>query len=111
MHIVAGSDITARVLAKAHRNGESLREARSSADPSSEVFIDGMWDNAERARERWEPGVTWEWWTTASRDAALAAYIAALECSEIDGHAAAAARQFQTWFATPPEGPAVDPGL
>jgi hypothetical protein len=55
------------------------------------TFINGMRERADQARERWQPGVTWEWWTTASRSAALAAYIAALESSDIDEQAVAAA--------------------
>jgi len=100
MHLVADSDITARVLAKAQRYGERLREARASADPRSAVFVDGMREMADQARDRWQPGATWGWWTTAPRDAALAAYIAALEFSDVDEQAAAAARQLQTWFTT-----------
>jgi hypothetical protein len=102
MHTVAVSGLTARVLAKAHRGGESLRDAQASADPRSAVFINGMRDRAASAKERWQPGVTWEWWMTASRKDALAAYIASLECSEIDEEAAGAAHQFRTWFATCP---------
>lgn len=96
----ADSGITARALAKAQRNGERLREARASADPRSVVLINGMREIADRARERWQPGVTWEWWTTAPREAALAAYTAALEFSEVDEQAAVAADQLRTWFTT-----------
>ena len=92
MQLVADSDVTARVLAKARRDGEQLREARASADRRSVTVINGMRDRADQASERWQPGVTWEWWTTASRSSALAAYIAALESSEIDGQASTPTR-------------------
>ena len=104
MHLVSDSEITARVLAKARRNGNQLREARASADPRSVLFINGMRNRADQAKERWLPGLDWKWWTTASRSAALAAYIAALESSDIDEQAVAAADQFRAWFTTPPNG-------
>ena len=100
MHVVADSEMTARILAKARMDGDQLREARASADPRSATFVDGMRDRANQARERWQPGTTWEWWSTASRGDALKAYIAALECSEMDEQAAVAADQFRTWFMT-----------
>lgn len=99
MHLLVNSPMTARVLAKAHRDGESLRDARASTDPRSAVFIDGMRDRAEKLRERWQPGLTEEWWTTASRGEAMDAYVAALDGYEIDEHAARAADQFRAWFA------------
>ena len=102
MRLVADSEITARAFTKARKNGGQLREARASADPRSVTFTNGMRDRADQAKERWQPGVTWEWWTTASRSSALAAYIAALESSGIDEQAAVAADQFRAWFTTRP---------
>ena len=67
MDVVANSEMTARILAKARRDGDQLRETRASSDPRSVTFVNGMRDRADRARERWHPGTTREWWSAASR--------------------------------------------
>jgi hypothetical protein len=42
MHLVADSEMTDRILAKAKRNGKQLRESCANADPRSATFINGM---------------------------------------------------------------------
>jgi hypothetical protein len=101
MRQVIESGLTDRVLAKARRRGESLRDAKASTDPRADVFINGTRDTAEQARKHWLAGISRQWWTTASRQAALNAYIAALEFSEVDEQAAAVADKVRRWFASP----------
>lgn len=71
--------MTERMLAKARFRRRQLDEARDSADPEAHNFIDGMNEVIALARIKWQPGTDLQWWTTASRNAALTAYVSAHE--------------------------------
>lgn len=100
MRLVADSDMTERMLAKARLRRRQLDEARDSADPDAHNFIDGMNEMIALARIKWQPGTDLQWWTTATRNAAVTAYVSAHEFSEIDPDAGAAADQMRAWFKT-----------
>lgn len=100
MRLVADSDMSERMLAKARLRRRRLDEARHSADPNVHNYIDGMNEVIAEARIKWQPGTDLLWWTTASRSAAVTAYVSAHEFSEIDPDAGAAASQMRAWFKT-----------
>lgn len=100
MRLVADSDLTERMLEKARVRRDRLEDARQSAHPRAHVYIDGMREVTAAARLKWAPGTDLNWWTTATRNAALQAYVSAHEFSEVDPEAKAAAQQMRVWFET-----------
>lgn len=98
MRLVADSDLTELLLEKARVRRDRLADARQSAHPRAHVYIDAKREQTAAARLKWTPGTDLNWWTTATRDAAMQAYVSALEFSEVDPEAGAAAQQMRVWF-------------